>query len=222
MIGQTNKAGTSVAFDPSATKPVFDASTESTSTTAHTALARTLVSLDEAEELQRAGSGDEAAFTAIYRRHRAAVFRLAWLITGSESQAADVTQDVFMGLLDAAHAYDVARGSLAAYLCGIARFRAYRVTDKRMQSVDDFDALLESRSDDAPKLPSDRLDRSRALQTLYAAIRKLPAPFRDILILVELQQMSYADAAAIAGVEIGTVRSRLARAKARLTQMLNE
>lgn len=91
-----------------------------------------------------------------------------------------------------------------------------------MQSVDDFDALLESRSDDAPELPSDQLDRSRALQTLYAAIRKLPAPFRDILILVELQQMSYADAAAIAGVEIGTVRSRLARAKARLTQMLNE
>lgn len=97
MIGQTNKAGTSVAFAPSATKPVFDASTESTSTTALTALARTLVSLDEAEELQRAGSGDEAAFTAIYRRHRAAVFRLAWLITGSESQAADVTQDVFWG-----------------------------------------------------------------------------------------------------------------------------
>ena len=94
--------------------------------------------------------------------------------------------------------------------------------DKRMQSVDDFDALLESGGDDAPELPSDRLDRMRALQTLYAAIRKLPAPFRDILILVELQQMSYADAAAIAGVELGTVRSRLARAKARLTQMLNE
>ena len=92
-----------------------------------------------------------------------------------------------------------------------------------MQSVDDFDGLLETRQgDDAPELPSDRLDRSRALQSLYAAIRKLPAPFRDILILVELQQMSYSDAAAIAGVELGTVRSRLARAKARLTQLLNE
>ncbi len=181
--------------------------------------------IDEARDLRSALSGDEAAFTAIYRRHQAAVYRFAWLLTGSAAQAADITQDVFVELLSVSTGagYNPARGSLAAYLCGIARFRAYRMIDARMQSVEDFDALVEVHSEhDAPALPSDRLELSRALQTLYDAIRKLPPIFRDVLILVELQQMSYADAAAIAGIELGTVRSRLSRAKARLAQLLND
>lgn len=180
--------------------------------------------IDEARELRSAVSGDDAAFTAIYRRHQAAVYRFAWLLTGSAAQAADITQDVFVELLciSTGAGFDRARGSLAAYLCGIARFRAYRMIDARMQSIEDFDAFEAHAEHDAPALPSDRLERSRALQTLYGAIRKLPPIFRDVLILVELQQMSYADAAAIAGIELGTVRSRLSRAKARLAQLLND
>lgn len=207
-----------VAFDPSACEtPVLDQPVRPIGD----------VNLhDEAHELKLAHSGDERAFTALYRRHRAAVYRFAWLLTGSEAQAADVTQDVFIELLNASNGYDPARGSLAAYLCGIARFRASRMIDRHMQSVDDFDALLEVQAERfycaAPSLPSDRLERSHALQALYAAIRKLPADFRDVLILVELQEMSYADAAAIAGIQLGTVRSRLSRAKARLAQLLNE
>ncbi|MBA3252647.1 MAG: RNA polymerase sigma factor [Burkholderiaceae bacterium] len=178
---------------------------------------------DEVRELRSAWSGDERAFTALYRRHRAAVYRFAWLLTGSAAQAADITQDVFVELLSAPKGYDAARGSLAAYLCGIARFRAYRAIDSRMQSVDDFDALVEAHAaHDAPAMPYERLERARALQTLYGAIRKLPPIFRDVLILVELQEMSYSDTAAIAGIELGTVRSRLSRAKLKLAQLLNE
>ena len=55
--------------------------------------------IDEARELQSALSGDDAAFTALYRRHRVAVYRFAWLVTGSAAQAADITQDVFVELL---------------------------------------------------------------------------------------------------------------------------
>ncbi len=176
---------------------------------------------DETRVLQSALSGDEAAFTVLYRRHQAAVYRYAWLITGSAAQAADVTQDVFVELLITSSRYDATRGSLAAYLCGIARFRAYRAADTRMQSVEDLDALIEGyAAHGAPALLQDRLERARALQSLYAAIRRLPPIFRDVLILVELQEMSYADTAAIAGIELGTVRSRLARAKAKLAQML--
>ena len=179
--------------------------------------------VDEVHVLRSAWSGDERAFTALYRRHQAAVYRFAWLLTGSAAQAADITQDVFVELLSAPNGYDAARGSLVAYLCGIARFRAYRTMESRMQSVDDFDALVEAHAaHDAPALPCERLERSRALQTLYGAIRKLPPIFRDVLILVELQEMSYADTAAIAGIELGTVRSRLSRAKSRLAQLLNE
>lgn len=179
--------------------------------------------VDEVHVLRSAWSGDERAFTALYRLHQAAVYRFAWLLTGSAAQAADITQDVFVELLSAPNGYNASRGSLAAYLCGIARFRAYRTMDSRLQSVDDFDALVEAHAaHDAPALPQERLERSRALQALYGAIRKLPPIFRDVLILVELQEMSYADTAAIAGIELGTVRSRLSRAKSRLAQLLNE
>lgn len=71
-------------------------------------------------------------------------------------------------------------------------------------------------------LPLDALERRRALERLYKAIRRLPPAFREVLILVELQELPYAEAAAIAGIEIGTVRSRLSRAKARLASMLCE
>lgn len=178
--------------------------------------------IDEARALRSALAGDEAAFTALYRRHRGTVYRFVWLLTGSAAQAADITQDVFIELLSGSSGYDAARGSLAAYLCGVARFRAYRTIDTRMQCVDDFDALVEAHAgDEVPALPSDGLERTRSLDMLYDAIRKLPPIFRDVLILVELQEMSYADAAAVAGIELGTVRSRLSRAKAKLAQLLN-
>jgi len=177
---------------------------------------------DETPGLRLALAGNEAAFTALYRRHRATVYRFVWLLTGSAAQAADITQDVFIELLNGSSGYDAARGSLAAYLCGVARFRAYRTMDTRMQTVDDFEAFAEAHEGiDAPVLPDDHLERRRSLDTLYDAIRRLPPIFRDVLILVELQEMSYADAASVAGIELGTVRSRLSRAKAKLTELLN-
>lgn len=173
------------------------------------------------DDLRRAREGDERAFTALYRRHSGAVYRFAWLLTGSESLANDVTQDTFMELLEGVDGFDPARGSLAAYLCGIARFRAYRASDRRVDSVADIDEVTEASEMGAvPELPLDALERSRAVGRLYDAIRRLPAPYREVLILVELQEMAYADAAAVAGIELGTVRSRLSRAKARLADML--
>jgi RNA polymerase sigma-70 factor (ECF subfamily) len=169
-------------------------------------------------DLRRARAGDEQAFAAMYRRHSPAVFRYAWLLTGSESAAADVVQEAFIGLLEASDGFDPTRGSLAAYLCGIARFRAYRAVDRRQATVEDFDGI--EREGELPTLPLDALERSRALERLYLAIRRLPPVFREVLILVELQELTYAEAAAIAGIEIGTVRSRLSRAKARLASML--
>ena len=130
---------------------------------------------DETPELRSALAGNEAAFTALYRRHRATVYRFVWLLTGSAAQAADITQDVFIELLNGSGGYDAARGSLAAYLCGVARFRAYRTMDTRMQTVDDFEAFAEAHEGiDAPALPDDHLERRRSLDTLYDAIRRLP------------------------------------------------
>ena len=200
----------------------FDPSGRVTSSFARPCSAEAADGVDEAPELVLALAGDEAAFTTLYRRHRAAVYRFVWLLTGSAAHSADITQDVFIELLNGSSRYDATRGSLAAYLCGIARFRAYRAIDTRMQTVDDFEALAEAHEGtDAPALPDDRLQLRRALDMLYDAIRQLPPIFRDVLILVELQEMSYADAASVVGIEVGTVRSRLSRAKAKLTELLN-
>lgn len=177
----------------------------------------------DVRELHLARAGDELAFTALYRRFSGAVFRFAWFLTGSESIANDVVQETFMELLDGTTSFDPSRGSLGSYLCGIARFRAYRAVDRRLSDDRDLDALDAAAVEgEIPDLPAEALERGRAVKRLHAAIRRLPAPYREVLILVELQEMPYADAAAIAGIELGTVRSRLSRAKARLTQLLKQ
>lgn len=194
-----------MAFDPTTTRAATDAELLARAATAAAPL--------------RAPAIEE-----LFRRHRAAVYRYAWLLTGSESAAADVLQETFLALLDAPLGFDPARGSAAAYLCGIARHLALRDRASRVQAVDDITPVAEDgeRADAPalPPLPADEVERARAIDALYAAIRALPPHYRDVLMLVELQEFSYADAAAIAGIEVGTVRSRLARAKARLLELL--
>jgi RNA polymerase sigma-70 factor, ECF subfamily len=178
----------------------------------------------DAQLLARAAGGDSGAMAQLYRRHGDAVYRLAWLLTGSESAAADVLQATFLALLEKPVGYDPARGTVAQWLCGIARHLAWREFDARTSASEDVTALAEGPNRiDAPvlpPLPADELERSRAIERLHAALQKLPPYFREAIVLVELQQMSYAEAAQLAGVEIGTVRSRLARGKARLAELL--
>jgi RNA polymerase sigma-70 factor (ECF subfamily) len=171
-----------------------------------------------------AGRAARDAIGALYRRHATAVYRYAWLVSGSEAAAADVVQDTFVAVLDQARGFDPQRGTCAAWLCGIARHLALRRFDARAVAVDDLDGLQDAAAArgelDLPPLPEDSVARAQALQRLHAAIRALPPHYRDVLILVELQEMSYADAALAAGIELGTVRSRLSRAKARLLELL--
>ena len=171
--------------------------------------------------LARSADGDPAAAAELYRRHATAVYRFVWATTGSEAEAADVLQETFMTVLERRSGYDPVRGTCVAYLCGVARHLVYRRYDKRTDAVAEIDELTEQTAAiPALPLPDDELERAQALHRLHAAIRALPPHYRDVLILVELQEMSYADAAAIAGIELGTVRSRLARARARLAELL--
>ena len=126
-----------------------------------------------------------------------------------------------MTVLERRSGYDPDRGSCTAYLCGVARHLLYRRFDRRMEPHAEMDDLAE-RAVATPALlaPHEQMERTQALQRLHVAIRALPPHYRDVLILIELQEMSYADTAAITGIELGTVRSRLARARARLTELL--
>jgi RNA polymerase sigma-70 factor (ECF subfamily) len=175
----------------------------------------------DAALLMRSADGDAAAATELYRRHSAAVYRFVRVATGSEAEAADILQETFMSVLERRAGFDPRRGSCTAYLCGVARHLVYRRFDQRTETTSEIEELAET-TGAVPSLPApfDEAERSQALQRLHTAIRALPPHYRDVLILVELQEMSYADTAAITGIELGTVRSRLARARARLAELL--
>jgi len=174
---------------------------------------------DPTDQLTRAARGEAGALAALYRAHGDTIYRFAWALTGSESLAADVLQDTFLGVMQQRLGFDPARGSVAAYLCGMARHIAWKRLGHREQPTGDAELLADANAD--PALSAwEALARSQQLDHLYAAIRRLPPHYRDALVLVDLQEWSYAEAAAAMGVDLGTVRSRLARARQRLAQWL--
>ena len=176
------------------------------------------ISASDAALAARVACGDAAALTPLYQRHRGAVYRFALLWSGAPAMAADVTQDVFVHLLGHADDYDPGRGPLLPWLLGIARnFVHKRAGVDARYVLEDEDAEIGEATD---PMHAEAIDSQRALDRLRCAIAALPPHYRDVLVLVELAERSYAEAAAICGCELNTVRSRLFRARALVAQAL--
>src|ERR1051325_7204449 len=179
----------------------------------------------DAELLKLMLCGDEDAFTALYRRRQGGVYRFALQMSGSEALAEDVVQEVFMVLMRDGRNFDTSRGSLAAYLYGIARNHVLRAFERERSLVP-----LESESDDSCDAPHENLvahfdplgdlTRAESVEKLRQAVLALPAHYREALVLCELHELSYADAAGALGCAVGTVRSRLHRARAMLAEKM--
>jgi RNA polymerase sigma-70 factor (ECF subfamily) len=170
-------------------------------------------------------AGDESAFTALYRRRQGGVYRFALQMSGSQTVAEDVTQEVFMVLIREAERYDPSRASLAAYLYGIARnyvlrrFEQDRLLVPIADSADDGDSFFHPAmiaEDD----PLGDLTRNETIDTVRNSILALPAHYREVVVLCDLHEMSYVEAASVVGCAVGTVRSRLHRARALLVEKL--
>ena len=155
-------------------------------------------------------SGDEDAFTTLYRRRQGPVYRLALQMTGSVAIAEDVTQEVFMALLLKTAKYDAARGSLASFLYGIARNLVLRRIEKTAE-VEDYAG---------PEDLLDDLTRRETVEQVRRAVLSLPAVYREAVVLCDLQDASYEEAALVLDCPIGTVRSRLSRGRSILAQKL--
>ena len=170
----------------------------------------------------RLACGDSAALTPLYQRHRGQVYRFALLWSGSAAVAADTTQDVFVHLLTRAADYAPERGPLQPWLLGITRNFVHRRTgaDARYVVAADDDAEPPPPDFEATA-PEAALDAQRELARLRTAIAALPPHYRDVLVLVELAERSYAEAAAICGCELNTVRSRLSRARGLIARWLD-
>ena len=172
-------------------------------------------------------AGDDRAFTALYRRHGAVVYRFAYHWSGTAAIADEVAQDTFIHLHTRGGDFDAARGGVRAWLLGIARnlvrrqlSARYSETPTEFSDEGPFLASPFGNGDDCAADPLQALLGSEANRELHRLIRRLPGNFRDALVLVDLEEYSYADAAAICGCEIGTIRSRLSRARALLTEAL--
>jgi RNA polymerase sigma-70 factor (ECF subfamily) len=170
----------------------------------------------------RLACGDAGALDPLYRRHKGPVYRFALLWSGATAVAADVTQDVFLHLLTRADDFDPSRGPLQPWLLGIARNFVRRRTGAlaREESLDPEALELPPEVHADLMAPDAALAARRDTLRLRAAITALPPHYRDVLVLVELTDRSYAEVAAICGCELNTVRSRLSRARGLLARAL--
>lgn len=175
------------------------------------------------ELLRRVTQGHTDAFTELFRRRRGEIFRFATHMTGSCQVGEDVLQDVFLVVMRDAGRYDAARASVSAWLCGIARncVRQRLSGDRRYQSLTADDEVDAAGPIDHRESPLDQLVRQERADILRAAIRALPLAYREAVVLCDLQELSYADAASVLGCPLGTVRSRLHRARALLAAALS-
>jgi len=176
------------------------------------------------EELMRlTRAGDEHAFTVLYRRHQGPVYRFALQMSGSESVADDVTQEVFLALMREFFRFDSSRGSLAPYLYGVARNQVRRHLERgKFQVPLDGDEASSFEPIIAPGGPLEDLTLLEGLSALRQAILTLPLHYREVVALCDLEEMSYEEAARSIGCAVGTIRSRLHRAHALLVQKLRE
>ena len=179
--------------------------------------------LSDSELLRSMLAGDEEALALLYRRRQGGIYRFALQMSGSTTIAEDVTQEVFLFLMREGHVFDPARGSVSAFLLGVARNHVLR----RLRVEQLLEPLGDDSEDDAPLLqassdlcPLDDLTRAETIVSVRKAVLSLPSKYREVVVLCELQDISYGETAEILGCAIGTVRSRLHRARALLLEKL--
>src|SRR5688500_2286841 len=179
--------------------------------------------LSDNELLRLMQAGDEEALAQLYRRRQAVVFRFALQMSGSKSIAEDVTQEVFLFLMREGHVFDPERGALSAFLLGVARnyvLRRLRVEHLLSPLADDNEDEGTGFQAGPEFCPLDDLTRAETIETVRRAVLSLPPKYREVVVLCELQDVSYVETAEILGCAIGTVRSRLHRARALLLTKL--
>jgi len=171
--------------------------------------------------IARIGRGDRGAFEALYRRRRADVYRFALFMSGSPAAADDATQDVFVELIHHAQRFRPGAAAAVPWLFGIARNHVRRQRQRHHRSVSIRDAQAgEARRFVVDDDPLAGLARREHIAALRHAVLDLPVNYREAIVLCDLHELSYADAAVALGCAIGTVRSRLHRGRALLASRL--
>ena len=178
----------------------------------------------DVELLRLSLAGEEDSFLQLYERLKGGIFRYAFYMTNSRSAAEEVTQEVFIALLETGKRYQETQGELAAFAFGIAR-NFVRRTERRErvyqplpveQSVETWSGRLASEPGTLPE----QLIRGELVESVRSAIASLPEHYRQAVVLCDLLELPYAEAASRLECAVGTIRSRLSRGHALLLQKL--
>jgi RNA polymerase sigma-70 factor (ECF subfamily) len=181
-------------------------------------------SCEDQELLRQLARGNETAFRTVYERYQGRLYRFALHMSGNAATAEESTQEVFMALIANAKGYDAAKGSLAAYLFGIAR----NVTRRAMQDSASTVPMVDEDGTEQDEFAVagdldvlEELSNGELLATLRQAVLTLPEPYREAVVLCDLEEISYQEAAGLLECSPGTVASRLHRARAILKKKLS-
>jgi RNA polymerase sigma-70 factor (ECF subfamily) len=181
--------------------------------------------LSDAELLQLMLTGDAEALATLYERRQRNIYRFALQMSGSTTIAEDITQEVFLVLIYDGENFDVAKGSLNNFLLGVARNHVLR----RLQRERFYAPMIETEEHSEHEVPReltssggplDDLARTETIESVRKAVLALPERYREVVVLCDLQEMSYVETAEILGCAVGTVRSRLHRARTLLINKL--
>lgn len=193
----------------------------------------------DVELLRRLAAGDEGAFLEFYRRHQGGLYRYAMHMSGSPQSAADVLQETFLTLIRHTNKYDEDKGTPAAFLFGIARNHLRKLHEKEGRYVPLSDELgrglttggsgdmtpsngngHSSSGPGTAEMILEGLEHAQITELLRDAILTLPDHYREPVTLCDLEGKSYGEAAALLECPVGTVRSRLNRARSILLDKL--
>jgi len=185
-----------------------------------------LCDLSDGDLLRLLKTGNEEAFLVLYRRRQGGIYRFALHMSGDPGVAEEVTQEVFLALIRNPGQYEPDRGSVAAFLYGVARNHVLRQIERDRR----YSPLTEESADDgegvwgAPFVgledPLADLARAETIERVRQGVLALPPAYREVVVLCDLQELDYAEAARALGCPVGTVRSRLHRARTLLMQKL--
>jgi RNA polymerase sigma-70 factor (ECF subfamily) len=172
--------------------------------------------LNDAALLRRVHAGEESAFELLYERHQGRIYRYVLRMSGSPEAAEDVVQEVFLAVIGGARGFDAAHGALASYLYGMARNLLFK------QGGAPPAGELEEDSAVVDTDPLEGLAQAEQVERVRQALCGLPAHYREAVVLCDMEELSYAEVAEMLGVAVGTVRSRLHRARALLLDRLSQ
>jgi RNA polymerase sigma-70 factor (ECF subfamily) len=179
------------------------------------------VDVTDADLVRRAAAGDRESFGEVFERYHDVVYRFARAMTGSREAAEDVTQEVFVVLMRDLRRYLPERAALSTYLYGVAR----NVSRDRVRRDGRFLSFLSRAATPTGDVPSaDPVARMVSVEAgaeVRRALARIPLKYREVVILCDVHDLSYAEVGTVLGASTGAVRSRLHRGRQLLRQRLS-